>query len=129
MITGILFGVTFAGVAVALARRMGPPPKDQPLLALLLAAAAAVYVGASLGDPGVSALLPALGFIPFLALAVVGLENRRILALGWLLHTGWDAAHLIPLMASPLPHWYEIGCLVVDPLIAGYLLATREEAR
>ena len=127
---GILTGVGFAAVAIGLAQSLGRL-RGSALLALLLVAAAAVYVGATLGDHQGSAAITTAALVLFGALALWGVENPWPLAVGWLAHAGWDLLHVLGLMDSRAPHWYELACLVADPLIAAYLfiLATGQRQR
>ena len=118
---GILFGVGFALAASAAARLLGSR-RGLPLLALLLGAAAAVYVGAAWAEPRASAGLEAAAFVVFLILALAGWERSAVLALGWLAHSGWDALHLTGVLHSSAPEWYQVACLVADPLLAGFLI-------
>ena len=117
---GILFGVGFALVASGAAWVLGAR-RGLPLLAVLLGAAAAVYVGAAWAEPRASAGLEAAAFVGFLILALAGWERAGILALGWLAHAGWDALHLTGVLHSSAPEWYQAACLVADPLLAGFL--------
>jgi hypothetical protein len=128
MVAGVLFGMGFAAVAVGASLLLGRV-RGRAALALLLAAAAAVYVGATLGEQPGSAAVATGAFVVFGALALRGLEDARVLAWGWLAHAVWDLLHVIGLLDSGAPAWYEIGCLVADPLIAGYLFsrATRSQ--
>jgi hypothetical protein len=118
---GILFGVGFALAASGAAWILGAR-RGLPLMAVLLAAAAAVYVGASWAEPRASGGLEAAAFVGFLILALAGWERAGILALGWLAHTGWDALHLTGVLHSSAPEWYQVACLVADPLLAGFLV-------
>jgi len=118
--TGVLIGVGFAAIAIALGRLLGGI-RGRAVLALLLVAAAAVYVGATLGDQPGSAAVATGALVLFGGLALWGLEDPRALALGWLAHAAWDLLHVAGLMDSRAPHWYELACVIADPLIAGYL--------
>jgi len=117
---GILFGIGFAAIAIGLSQALGRD-RGRAFLALLLAAAAAVYVGATLGDQPGSATVATGAFAVFGALALLGMEDVRLLVVGWLAHGAWDLLHVIGLLDSGAPYWYEVGCLIADPLIAAYL--------
>jgi len=118
--TGILIGVGFAAVAIGLGRSLGEV-RGRAVFALLLVAAAAVYVGATLGEQHGSAAVATAALALFGSLALWGLEDPRPLVLGWLTHAVWDLLHVVGLMDSGAPDWYELACLIADPLIAGYL--------
>lgn len=118
---GVLFGAGFAALVVALALILGRD-RELPLFAVVLGAAAAVYVGAALSVPGGSAGIETAGFVVFAGLAAWGWDRAGILAWGWLAHAAWDLLHLGGALTSPLPEWYEVACLVADPLLAAYLL-------
>jgi len=120
MVNGIVFGVAFALAAVGVSWLLGPT-RGRGLLAVLLAAAAAVYVGATLGDQPGSAGLATAALVGFGALAIWGLERADVLAFGWLAHGVWDLLHVMGGLVSGVPFWYEVACLVADPLIAGFL--------
>lgn len=126
METGILAGTGFVAVAIGLSRSLGEE-RGRTVLALLLVAAAAVYVGATLGEQPGSAAVATGALVLFGGLALWGVEYVRVLALGWLAHAVWDLLHVIPVLESGAPGWYEAACLIADPLIAGYLFfwATR----
>lgn len=119
MMNGILFGLAFAIVAVGVAKLL-PAPRKTPFLALLLAAAAAVYVGGAIALDA-APTFQTLGFAAFLYAALAGWQRPIVLAAGWLAHAVWDVGHLAG-MQSVLPVWYEVGCVVADPLIAVYLV-------
>lgn len=118
---GVVFGVGFAVVVAGIARALGPE-RGLMFMAVLLGAAAAVYVGASWAEPAASPALETAALVVFVALATLGRERARILAMGWLGHTAWDVLHLSDVLASSAPSWYMVGCLVADPLLAGFLV-------
>jgi hypothetical protein len=119
---GILFGLAFVAVAVGLNLLLPDLRLRRAMMALLLGAAAAVYVGSSLGELPGSAGLQTLGFLVFGGVALRGLDSARILAAGWLGHAAWDLLHVADLIVAGAPEWYQVGCLVADPLVAGYIL-------
>lgn len=118
---GILFGIGFAVGMAALGIALGRE-RERTLFAVILGAAAGVYAGAALGVPEGQEWLQAVGVVLFVAWALRGRERTGVLAGAWLGHTGWDLLHLAGPAVSGLPGWYEVGCLVADPLLAGYLL-------
>lgn len=114
-------GILLAGVTLAVVSVL-PPERGIDLLALLLAFAAAVYVGVAEAEPDRSERhlqwLVALGFV---ALALLGLwKSPLALAGGWLLHAAWDWRHhrRRPLRAAP---WYPPSCFAYDLVIAAFL--------
>jgi hypothetical protein len=119
---GILFGLAFVAVAVGLNLLLPDLRLRRAMMALLLGAAAAVYVGSSLGELPGSAGLQTVGLLLFGGVALWGWDSARILAAGWLGHAVWDLMHLVDLLVAGAPSWYQVGCLVADPLVAGYIL-------
>jgi hypothetical protein len=119
---GILFGLAFVGVAVAVNRLLPDAGRRRAMMALLLVAAAAVYVGSSLGDLPGSAGVQTLGFLVFAGVALRGFDTAHLLAAGWLGHALWDLLHLAHVITAGVPEWYQVGCLVADPALAGYIM-------
>jgi hypothetical protein len=119
---GILFGLAFVVVAIGVNLLLPDRRMRRAMMALLLGAAAAVYVGSSLGELPGSAGLQTLGFLLFGAVALRGFDSARILTAGWLGHAVWDLLHLADVLVAGAPHWYQVGCLVADPLLAMYIL-------
>jgi uncharacterized membrane protein YhdT len=118
---GVLFGVGFAALMAGLGLLWGRDG-ERALFAVVLGAAAGVYAGGAIAVPEAPAGLQAAGVVLFVAWAVGGRERAGVLAAGWLGHAAWDAIHLLGPAVSGLPAWYELACLVADPLLAGYLL-------
>jgi hypothetical protein len=120
-VEGVLFGVAFAALMVGLGL-VWSRDGERALFAVVLGAAAGAYAGAAIAVPEAPAGLQAAGVGIFVAWAVLGRDRAGVLAAGWLGHTAWDAMHLLGPAVSGLPAWYELACLVADPLLAGYLL-------
>lgn len=122
MLTGIIFGLAFVAIALAVNRLLPNSQLRHAMLAILLSAAAAVYVGSSLAPQAGSAAIQTIAFVFFTAVALLGWSSAPILAAGWLGHSVWDALHVAGVLAAGAPQWYEIACLIADPLLAAYLL-------
>jgi hypothetical protein len=122
VLPGILFGLAFVAAVVGINRLLPTGQLRLAMLAILLAAAAAVYVGSSLGALPGSAAVQSAGLVLFGGVALRGLNSASILAAGWLGHSLWDLLHLTDILVAGTPPWYQVGCLIADPLLAGYLL-------
>lgn len=123
MLSGIVFGLAFVAIALAVNQRL--PTRRQlrhAMLAILLSAAAAIYVGSNLPPQTGSAATQTIAFVAFTAVALLGWSSAPILAAGWLGHSVWDFLHLAGVLAAGTPQWYEIACLTADPLLAAFLL-------
>ncbi|MBO6576786.1 MAG: hypothetical protein JJ896_14250 [Rhodothermales bacterium] len=111
VILGALLGAGFFRVAAS-----RPEERDR-WLALGLFVAAQVYVifGFMAGQD-LWLLIELLGVPVFAAFAWFGLmRDLRILAVGWMLHTLWDAGlHLAGGGALVAPRWYVLACLGFD---------------
>ena len=113
----LLAGLTI-GVSLAL-----PDSVVVPLLALLLAFAAAVYVGFAEADPedGRTRLQWAVA-LTFTGSALLGLSvSPWLLVAGWMLHAGWDLLHHQGVIRTRTSAWYPGGCLAFDLLVAAFL--------
>jgi hypothetical protein len=85
--------------------------------------AALVYLVASLSGGYKNILTEAFGAAIFVALAIFSLRRAPILlALGWLLHVGWDLSAYPLTSAGSMPHWYRWFCAGFDLVIAGYIV-------
>jgi hypothetical protein len=85
--------------------------------------AALVYLVASLSGGYKNILTEAFGAAIFSALAIFSLRRAPILlALGWLLHVGWDLSAYPLTSAGSMPHWYRWFCAGFDLVIAGYIV-------
>lgn len=90
-----------------------PEPARQRFNAILVAGAGAAYLNGGLGPWELAYLVPAT-FV-----AYRGLDDYRWIALGWLMHTGWDTVH--HLYANPIWPWLptsSAGCALFDGVIA-----------
>ena len=94
------------------------------LLAILLALAAGVYVGFGLADAAAGEWrLQAVVALFFGALAFLGLWlSPLILAVGWLLHAGWDWLHHSGKLKTHAAGEYPVLCAVYDVAIAGFII-------
>ena len=90
-------------------------PERQQFSAIFLAGAGAAYLSGGFG-------LWEFGFCAIITLlAYRGLRQYRAIAIGWVLHSGWDIAHhyygnpIIPFAATS-----SIGCGVCDLVLAAW---------
>lgn len=88
--------------------------------AIFLVLAAAVYVAFALREHGWMRLELA-GLVGYAALAWCGARRPRLLALGWLLHAGWDAVVHAGAPETLVPGWYRWACLGFDVVAAIHL--------
>ncbi len=115
--------ILLAAVTIA-AALLVPREHVYDLLAILLAAAAGVYVGFGLADESAneSRLQWAVAFF-FAGLAFLGLWlSPLLLAAGWLLHAGWDWLHHVERMRTRAPGGYPVLCAVYDVVVGGFVL-------
>ena len=101
-----------AGVFIAACSLLKEPSRRN-FSAIMLAGAGAAYLNGGLGgwEFGFCAVVTWIAFR--------GLKNYRFLAVGWLLHTGWDVAH--HLYGTPIVPFVpnsSLGCALCDPVIA-----------
>jgi hypothetical protein len=89
----------------------------QRFSAIFVAGAGAAYLAGGFG-------YAELVFCTFMTiLAYRGLDNYRAIGIAWLLHSGWDLAHLkwgnpiLPFLPDS-----SFGCMVCDPVIAVWYL-------
>ncbi len=104
-------------------RRLAPnDPRRFELVswAICLFLAAAIYVAFALREAGWMRLELA-GLVGYTALAWYGVRRPRLLALGWLLHAGWDAILHAGAPETLVPGWYRWACLGFDVVAAIYL--------
>lgn len=115
----IIYGALTAGAIVAGSELLKLNRKV--LAALLLSAIAFIYVGLIGSDFNKLIIYGSQGII-FFFLAYIGLAKQKpqLLSTGLLLHGLWDLLHLILELESALPSGYEIYCITVDILLAGY---------
>lgn len=114
---GLLLGLATVGVALLL-----PPELSVALLALLLAFAAAVYVGiAEAGPERSEARLQWTVALAFVVLALLGLwVSTLVLAGGWWLHAAWDWRHHRSHAVARAAPWYPPTCLTYDLTVAAF---------
>lgn len=124
----LLFG-TLAGVfIIGVARRLRWPTQIR-LFAVYLALAGAIYLafGAFHGPRWIA--IEGAGFVLFALLAWGGLRRPMLLALGWLLHAGWDGGLHLALEQPVIGRWLPLLCLPFDGLVAAYLAYAAAAAR
>jgi len=114
----MLFSPLLVSTAFVALGSLIPEPARQRFSAIFLAGAGAAYLSGGFG-------LWEFGFCAVITLlAYRGLDNYRAIAIGWVLHTGWDIAHhlygnpIIPFAASS-----SIGCAVCDLGLAAWYFA------
>jgi len=97
--------------------RLLKEPTRQKVMALGIAGAGATYLNGGFGlwEFAFNALLVWVAF--------QGLKSYRYSALGWILHTAWDALHHLygnPILSfDPLSSF---GCFIFDPILALWCL-------
>lgn len=115
---GALAAIGFTYLAQALVRR-----RALMIYALALIVAALIYFLAALSGGYKNILSETVGLGIFSALAIFALRRSAILlALGWLLHAGWDLAAYPLISAGSMPHGYRWACAGFDLVLAGYLV-------
>jgi hypothetical protein len=93
-------------------------PARRTLGAIVLAGAGGVYLS---GGFGVWELLYPAVAIP---VAYRGLRSYRLIAVGWLMHSGWDIVHFV--WGSPIWPFMptsSFGCMLFDAVLAGWYIA------
>ena len=118
-----LSGMNFVGPAIGaiifvLVMSLLPEPQRRTLNAVLVGGAAGVYISGGFG--AWELLYAALGT----AVAYRGLSSYRFIAIGWLMHAGWDLPHYFwnkPIW--PFMPTSSLGCAIFDSLIAIWFLA------
>lgn len=125
---GTLGGLVLALLTIAStrwqARRFAPSDPHRFELvawAIYLFLAAAIYVAFALREAGWMRLELA-GLVGYTALAWCGVRRPRLLALGWLLHAGWDAVVHADAPGTLVPDWYRWACLGYDLVAAIHLV-------
>ncbi|MCE2542817.1 MAG: hypothetical protein J4F30_05210 [Acidobacteria bacterium] len=116
LLIGALLGLLFIGFARRLHWR-----NQVRLFAVCLFLAGALYLafGAFHGLPW--SAVEGAGFVIFSLLAYAGLRWPRLLALGWLLHAGWDGGLHLALEQPVIGPWLPLLCLPYDAMVAAYL--------
>ena len=116
----LLLGALAAVLVIGFARRLHWRNQVR-LFALYLFLAGAIYqaFGAFHGLPWIA--VEGAGFLLFSLLAWAGLRQPRLLALGWLLHVGWDGGLHLAIEQPVIGPWLPLLCLPFDTLVAAYL--------
>ena len=115
-----LAGAFLAGCTVSLIMDL-PRAKAIVLLAIVLGALAAVYVGAALATGRTpQRLVEGLAAGAFVALATLGVwRSPLFLVVGYLAHGLWDLAHHQQGIPTRVTAWWPPFCLVYDWVMAG----------
>lgn len=122
---GTLGGVVLAVYTIVTTRWLVRQAVRRELLwwAGYLALAAWIYVGFALRDGGDGWMHVELaGAAGYSALAWLGVRRPSLLALGWLLHAGWDIGVHCDAPEGLVPGWYRWACLGFDVAAALYLV-------
>lgn len=132
---GTLGGLVLALLSIATtrwqSRRLAPNDPQRVELAswaIYLFLAAAIYVAFALREAGWMRLELA-GLVGYTALAWYGVRRPRLLALGWLLHAGWDAILHAGAPETMVPGWYRWACLGFDFVAAIHLVRIEASRR
>lgn len=116
----LLFGVVLGGLFIGFARRLQWRNQVRFFAAgLVIAGAIYLVFGAFHGPRWIG--LEGMGFVLYATLAFAGLRRPRLLALGWLLHVGWDAGLHLLLDQPVIGPWLPLLCLPFDTMVAAYL--------
>ena len=101
------------------------------LLALGLVVAALLYVGFALARAdGRWLALEVIGLALFAGLGWLGLRvSLWWLALGWVVHVGWDVGLHLDRTQPVVGPWYPLACIGFDLVVAGFLLSLARTAR
>ena len=100
------------------------PRHGLDVLASILVAAAAVYVGSALSDErDGSRVLETVLFLAFFVVAMIGLwYSPALLAGGYVAHGVWDFFHHPHRIGARAGTFYPPFCLVADGVIAAFVL-------
>ena len=114
--TGFLIGLGTTAAIIAFVeifRKM-----DLKLIASMsLAVIPFIYIGFSIEPKELVLTIPAAGL--FLFLAYWGYrKNYLLIVVGLALHGIWDV--LFPYISNVAPHGYDLFCITIDVLLAGY---------
>ncbi len=125
LILGIVLAVAY------LHRAVRPIPDPRQRLGFALLVAAFIYVAFAMAAMESTWLLVELvGVLIFSGFVVLG--NRRSvlwLAVGWVMHVGWDIGIHLVIRPSFAPLWYPITCISFDLIIAAYIVhAVKKDA-
>ena len=120
LVLQLLLGAAAAAGVIHFARE-GGRERERRWYAVGLAIAAGIYAAFNFVIGGIPLGIELLGLVGFGALGYFGFRREAaILAVGWLLHAGWDVWHLVGSFSSP--DWYAAACIGFDGLLAGYIL-------
>ena len=125
MIFWPLFGVALGVLTVGIVRCLRRAIRLRALAGLLVFAASLYVMFGSFHA------LESAGLVIFSLFAAVGLRRPGVLALGWLLHAGWDGALHLALDQPTVGVWLPLFCLPYDVIVGAYLthgLCDPEEA-
>ena len=119
----LLVGSALAGVTLLLLWAL-PTQHGIALLAVILAAAAAVYAGAALAESHKAVLLLETSVFVIVALiAVLGLwYSPLFLAVGYVGHGVWDALHHPHRIGAQAGAWFPPFCMAYDPIVGAFIL-------
>ncbi len=115
----VLLGVVLALATIGLSRLLSIT-QTRRLFAVLLGAAAGIYVGDALSTGGTSLAVQIAAFTAFVILAI--LKSPWVLGAAWILHGGWDLLHLLEAIPTLLPVYYQVACLAADLVWGAFLL-------
>ncbi len=125
----IALGLLLSFPYISYAKR-GDPARRRYVFAVGLVVAAAIYVPFALLAFDLAWLgIELVGVLLFGALAIAGYRRWPVvLALGWLLHVGWDVGLHLTVVESVAPRWYPLLCVGFDlPVALVAALAARTE--
>lgn len=114
----------FLSVIIILAHLLLPPKMAEDLTAITLTIIATVYVGFALQDGRVGIMIIEITVaVIFVVFAVLGLWlNAYFWVVGLFLHGVWDWLHHPKAITTRVPSYYPPVCVLVDWLLAGFLL-------
>lgn len=132
----IALGAAYVALIILVSRfvsrgiaRFIPGMRENFIYALTLVATSYQYVWWAQSAAGANELnVEIAGVSIFTVFALVGVRRPSVLALGWLLHAGWDwAFHPMP-DTRWVPFWFPAMCVGFDLVLATYIAsrATRE---
>jgi cytochrome c biogenesis protein CcdA len=106
------------GFVYIMASSLLAEPQRRNFNAVMIAGAGAAYLNGGFG-------IWEFGFTGVLTyLAYRGLGSYRFIAIGWLLHSGWDVLHdLYGNPIIPFAPTSSLGCAICDPVIALWCFA------
>jgi cytochrome c biogenesis protein CcdA len=113
IVSPIFVGTVYIALCSLLAE-----PQRRHFNAIIIAGAGAAYLNGGFG-PWEFAFATILAY-----LAYRGLHAYRFIAIGWLLHSGWDVMHdLYGNPIIPFDPTSSLGCAICDPVIALWCFA------